>query len=56
MKATIQGNGLIIYLMVAYDFKNMILLWTWNWLSNCKTHQESAKSNHGYVLICHPEH
>ena len=23
-----EANGLMIYLIVAYDFKNMVLLWT----------------------------
>ena len=43
MKATIQVNGLMIYLMVAYDFKNMILLWTLDF-QFVKQKLESGKS------------
>ena len=28
MKVTMQVSDLMIYLIVAYDFKNMMLLWT----------------------------
>ena len=55
MKVTIQVNGLMIYLIVAYDLKNMILLWALDF-QIVKQSWNLEKSNHSHVLICHPEH
>ena len=49
VKVTMQVNELVIYLTVAYDLKNMILLWTLTF-QIVKQSWNLEKGNHSHVL------